>query len=55
MLLDQLLSRAAGEGSPPAHLRPLKILHRALVLLRLSARLESTKIAAPSSFRIDFA
>jgi hypothetical protein len=37
----------------PSGLRPLKILHCALVLLGLSARLESAEIATPSSFRID--
>jgi hypothetical protein len=55
VLLDQPpLSRALGAGSPPTHLRPLEILHCALVLLRLSAGRESAKIAAFSSFRIDF-
>jgi hypothetical protein len=52
MLLDQ--PQVAGDCSPPVHVRPLKILHRALVLLRLSARLESAEIAAPSSFWIYF-
>jgi hypothetical protein len=52
VLLDRLLSQAPGEGSPSAHLRPLKILHRALVFLRFSARLESAKIAASSGFWI---